>query len=407
MNKYDIELNELKAQIYLFKMRYEISKVKALFYVNIFNSVKNTIDNFNYEFQHLYSNIDTNLNTKDTGGISNFNKEAVINNKINNTKDLLQMTLALKEKINLILSQNNKYYYQEIEDKFKSFEYRNYNFCNKDWDFESDNKHKNNEGEKALKNVEKNLTEILVLLNRFVKEDPENSYKSSFNNSENTSKNEFYESNNKNVVKDANYPDPACYKTNNGLNTLKIKIFACLKNLLSSYLFGENLCFEVRRKNSFILEAENQYSLYEQAERKNKILKEFINTIQPNVNKVINNKFKNEMIEKISSCLNFYENFNIILKNENTMLKTQMSRISQVKDYKINCMAKLIDQYIIFNEPSINKLKELIEISSSANLKNKEKLLIAYMNVECNTFYDFINKFYEIKNKFYTAINFE
>lgn len=330
MNKYDIELNELKAQIYLFKMRYEISKVKALFYVNIFNSVKNTIDNFNYEFQHLYSNIDTNLNTKDTGGISNFNKEAVINNKINNTKDLLQMTLALKEKINLILSQNNKYYYQEIEDKFKSFEYRNYNFCNKDWDFESDNKHKNNEGEKALKNVEKNLTEILVLLNRFVKEDPENSYKSSFNNSENTSKNEFYESNNKNVVKDANYPDPACYKTNNGLNTLKIKIFACLKNLLSSYLFGENLCFEVRRKNSFILEAENQYSLYEQAERKNKILKEFINTIQPNVNKVINNKFKNEMIEKISSCLNFYENFNIILKNENTMLKTQMSRISQV-----------------------------------------------------------------------------
>lgn len=245
------------------------------------------------------------------------------------------------------------------------------------------------------------------MLNRFVKEDPENSYKSSFNNSENTSKNEFYESNNKNVVKDANYPDPACYKTNNGLNTLKIKIFACLKNLLSSYLFGENLCFEVRRKNSFILEAENQYSLYEQAERKNKILKEFINTIQPNVNKVINNKFKNEMIEKISSCLNFYENFNIILKNENTMLKTQMSRISQVKDYKINCMAKLIDQYIIFNEPSINKLKELIEISSSANLKNKEKLLIAYMNVECNTFYDFINKFYEIKNKFYTAINFE
>ncbi len=375
-NKYEIELNELKSEIYLFKMRYEIYKAKSLFYENIFNTVKNAIDNFSFEVNSKnnsnYNNNDLSSNLNKAFG--NFTSE---NQK--NKSDLNTISHTLKEKLNLILTQNNKYYYQEFQDKFNCFEYRNYNFCNKDWNFDSDLKSKNSDNEKYLKNLDKNLSEIAITINNFLKEADKDS---------------------DGVLNDnISYSNYEINQANNTLSNLKSKLFMCLKNLISVYLTGENLNLEIRAKNNFILERENEFLLFEQAERKSKILKELLSIIQPNLNKVINNKFKNEMVDKLSNIINFYENFNLILKNENTMLKNQLNKISQIKDFKINSLGKIIDQFLIFSEPTIIKIKELTDISSSANLKNKDKLLSAFMNVEYTNFYDLIDKYYDMKNK--------
>lgn len=381
INKYAIELNELKAEIYLFKMRYEIYKAKSLFYENIFNTVKNTIDNF---FFKINSNKDN--NSIDSNLDFNYNKAFGIYNKdnLNKKSDNNDICHTLKEKLNLILTQNNKYYYQEFQEKFKTFEYRNYNFCNKDWDFDSDQKLKVHENEKYLKNLDKSISEIAQIINNFLKDDI-SKFNIQTNNLINISQNES------NIYYN---------QISNTLNTLKNKLFSCLKSLISVYLTGENLNFDIRAKNQFILEMENEYVLFEQKERKNKIMKELTSLIQPNLNKVINNKFKNEIVDKFSSIINFYENFNIILKNENAFLKNQLGQINQIKDYKINTTEKIVDQFLIYSEPTFIKLRELTDLSTSVNLKNKEKLILAFMNVEFNNFYDIIDKYYELKNKY-------
>ena len=43
------ELKEIKSEMILFKMKFEVYKAKSIFYENIFNTVKNTIDNFNFD----------------------------------------------------------------------------------------------------------------------------------------------------------------------------------------------------------------------------------------------------------------------------------------------------------------------------------------------------------------------
>ncbi len=397
-NKYELQLNELKAEIYLFKMRYEIYKAKSLFYENIFNTVKNVIDNFSFEIQNSKtnnSNNDSNFHTELNKAFNYFGNE---NNSQNKKYDLNNICHTLKEKLNLILTQNNKYYYQEFQDKFSNnFEYRNYNFCNKDWDFDSDQKMKSNENDKYLKKLEIHLSEILITINNFLKENNNNDTNiiNNFNCFLNSSGNQYldsqiaYPNNSKNTM-----------NINFTLNNLKTKLFLTIKNLLSVYLTGENLSLEIRSKNNFILEKENEFLLFEQAERKSKILKELLSIIQPNLNKVINNKFKTDMVDKLSNMINFYENFNLILKNENIMLKNQLIQTSQIKDFKINSTSKIVDQFLIFSEPNVNKIKELTDIACSSNLNNKEKLLSAFLNVEYNNFNDLISKFFDLKTSF-------
>jgi len=393
-NRYELELNELRAEICLFKMRYEIYRTKSLFYENIFNTVKNAIENFSFEIKTNF-----NSNPQENDVPSNINKafnNFSSNNSNSKKTDLNSICYSLKEKLNLILTQNNKYYYQEFQDKFNCFEYRNYNFCNKDWDFDSDQKVKNNQNEKYVKNLDKSISEILIIINNFLKE---GYFESNINNSRN---NIIQPINNQMSNSQMTNQFESHQMINSTLTNLKIKLFICLKSLLSVYLTGENLNFEIRSKNSFILERENEYLIFEQAERKSKLLKELISIIQPNLNKVINNKFKNEMVDKISNIINFYENFNLILKNENVMLKNQLNQISKIKDFKINSICKIVDQFLIFSEPTITKIKELTDITSSVNLKNKEKLLSAFMNIEFNNFYDLIDKYFDLKNKFYS-----
>jgi hypothetical protein len=177
---------------------------------------------------------------------------------------------------------------------------------------------------------------------------------------------------------------------------------ASLKQILSFYIFSDNYNIEFKNKNSFFLENEEELSNLEKKDRTSKILKEIQeNLIDPNMNRAMNKKFKKDMVEKVKDVINFYENYNIILKTENILIKNNSASVITHNNFRLCNIQKLIESYFIYSEIGLTKIKELNELINSKSLKNQDKVILAFLKTENFNLLDLIEKNEYLKRNYY------
>jgi hypothetical protein len=263
----------------------------------------------------------------------------------------------LKSKLNTIFSQNNKFYYENFDTKFIK------EYINK----ENLDSYKDNKYFTSLNKIENELFSLINNLNNFSQTPIENSISDIWT---------------------------SCFQ-------IKSDIIRTLKSILSYYILNEDFNKEFKHKINFYLDNEDKLLTLETKQRVGKITKEFSEILNPHMNRVMNTKIKNELLDKVSNICSFYENFNVLLQTENKNMKNNTNLFLQTSSTKVSGITKLVDNYLIFNEENFKKINEILEISQSKNLKNLEKILLSYVRNEEGSFIDMIEKFGELKKNYF------
>jgi hypothetical protein len=177
-------------------------------------------------------------------------------------------------------------------------------------------------------------------------------------------------------------------------------ILKILKQIISLYFFSEDLNIDFTRRSKFILGNEDKIANLESKKRTTEILnnfKQFVN--QQRFNKICE-KNKAELSEKVNEIVNFYESLNSVLKTENIKIKSNAEMFTNVIQDKNNSIEKLVDTFLVFAEYPFCKLKELLELVVSKNLKNCEKVIFAFIKTEERNFVELIDKYENLNKQF-------
>lgn len=316
----------LKNELINLKTKIEFYKLKSEFYENIFFTTKNYIEN---------------INVSQVGELNLFKSE-------------------IKSKLNLIFTQNNKFYYENLN--------RNFFVSDKNINFGANNFENYNSNTKVVQNLENSLSSLLVDINKFL-------------------------SNNSLSIN----------STQLSILNLRENILMNMKTILSLYILNDNYNINFKSKNSFFLENENNYIELEKKDRMSKIVKDFDNFTNPFMNRAMNNKFKLDLLEKVKTLVNFYENFNVILKTENISIKNNTEVYVNSTNVKINLIQKLCENFIIYSEPNFQKMNELLGLLENKSIKNIEKVLFSYIKNEQLSFVDLIEKYKEFNKNYYLS----
>lgn len=332
-NKMDEEL--FKQEILFLKQKNEILKLKSDFFEIIFFSIKNLIEPGNSKDQNME-----------------------IEEKI--------FCEELKNKILCILTQNNKYYYDNLnffhKDKSKDFIFA----------FDSSINHEeeliNKRCLDSIHNIEKSIEKIIKDINFYI---------------QNTSISE-------------NNTDEAIHTS---LYMLKQNLLSSSKEIMSYYLLSDNLHFEFNLKNKFFIGNSEKIQNHEIIQRKGKIQKDFSSLIEPLVNKVITKKNKNDLSNFVNNISNFYENNQLSLLTENYLLKSfnneSLDKLNKGKEKII----KIINEFIEQNSEAINKLNDIIGYLVNNKEKNNEKVIFSLFNTEKENYINLINNFNLLNKK--------
>lgn len=334
-----LEIKTLKSELLNVKIKNEFYKLQAKFYENIFYTTKNCVENFNYNFKNSSTQI----------------PHSELNHSICQIES--EIKKDLNSKLNTIFTQNNKFYYENFDSKFIK------EYVNK----ENLDSYKDNKYFTSLNKIENELFSLINNLNHFSQTPIENSISDIWT---------------------------SCFK-------IKSDIIRTLKSILSYYILNDDFNKEFKHKINFYIDNQDKFISLETKQRVEKINKEFSEILNPHMNRVMNFKIKNELLDKVSNICTFYENFNILLQTENKNTKSNTNLFLHTSSTKVSGITKLVDNYLIFNEENYKKIGEILEISQSKNLKNLEKILFSYIKNEEGCIIDVVEKFNEFKKNYF------
>lgn len=267
----------------------------------------------------------------------------------------------LKNKFLCIFTQNNNYYYDTLN-FFKKDKSKDFLFAF-DTNITDQTELINQKCLNTISNIDSNIHKILNQINSFI-----------------------------------NIPIESI-KENGMFYSIKQNLIACSKEIMSYYLLSENFTFDFKNKSKFWLGNEEAYLNKETTERKTKFKKDFTTIVDPLLNKIINKKNKNDLINYVSNICTFYENYNQLLLSENYHLKSfnhdSLSKITKQKDYLLN----LIKTYISANEVGLTKLRDVCDYVQNNQSKNPEKVFYSLFNTNKEDYLSIIDTYYTLREQ--------
>jgi hypothetical protein len=181
-------------------------------------------------------------------------------------------------------------------------------------------------------------------------------------------------------------------------SSLKDSVTIALKKLIALYYTNsESLCYEFKSRSKFILNNDKVIDTLESKRRSSELIdkfKAFLDSYK------ISSGNKADIAEKVKEVINYYESLNTVLKSENTSLKSNTSSYVNEVNGRYGRVEKLVDNFLVYTEGSICKLKELFELIGGRNVKNAEKVYLAFIKTEEKNFLDLIDKYDDLYKQF-------